>query len=184
VRRCLSAVPLLVLLFFSSVACQDKAARAELETYKAQQATEAQNKELVRSFFSAIDRNDFGKLEELCARDFSLPAPGLPEPLRFDGLVQAIKTHYAAFPDWKHRIDDMIAEGDKVAITILQGGSHKGAYEGIAPTQAAVTLRAQCVVVVANGKVKELRVVEDYLDFLRQLGQELKPKDLKAKAGR
>jgi predicted ester cyclase len=104
--------------------------------------------------------------------------------LRFDGLVQAIKTHYAAFPDWKHGIDDLVAEGDKVAVRIFMGGTHKGTFEGIAPTEAAVTMHAQGLVVVANEKVKELRVVEDYLDLYRQLGMELKPRDLKAKAGR
>jgi len=169
----------LVILFCFAVACQDKAAMAELQQFKAQAKVEEQNKEVVRNFFAAIDKNDFGKLKELSSDDFSLKAPGLPEPWHLDGIFQAIKTHYASFPDWKHTIEEIIAEGDKVAVRLNQNGTHKAAYEGILPTEKNVIVPAQCLFVVVNGKVKEFWVVENYLDFYQQLGMELKPKEIK-----
>ncbi len=169
----------LVLVFCFTIACQDKAAMAELEKYKAQAKVEQQNKEIVRNFFAAIDKNDFGKLKELSSDDFSLKAPGLAEPWGFDGIIQAIKAHYASFPDWKHAIEDMVAEGDKVAVKLVQNGTHEAPYEGILPTEKNVTMPAQCLLVVLNGKVKEFWVVEDYLGFYQQLGMELKPVEAK-----
>jgi predicted ester cyclase len=174
-KKLLLVVPL-VILFCFAVACQNKAKKAELEKFKAQAKVEEQNKEVVRNFFAAIDKNDFGKLKELSSDDFSLKAPGLPEPWHLDGIFQAIKTHYAAFPDWKHMIEDIIAEGDKVAVRLNQNGTHKAEYEGIPATDKKVIMPAQCLLVVINGKVKEFWAIENYLDFYQQLGMELKPK--------
>jgi len=177
-KKYLCVVPL-VLLFCFAIACQDKAAMAELEKYKAQAKVEEQNKELARSFFAAIDRNDFDKLKELTSDDFSLQAPGLEKPWGLDGVIQVIKAHYTSFPDWKHGIEDMVAEGDKVAVRLAQNGSHMAPYEGILPTGKKVLMPAQVLLVLANGKVKEFWAIENYLDFYQQLGMELKPKEAK-----
>jgi predicted ester cyclase len=173
-KKLIYIVPL-VLLFCFTIACQDKAAMAELEKYKAQAKVEEQNKEVVRNFFAAIDKNDFAKLKELSSDDFALYAPGLAEPWGLDGIFQAIKAHYASFPDWKHKIEEIIAEESRVAVKLVQNGTHKVAYEGILPTDKNVIEPAQCLFVVVNGKVKEFWVIEDSLGFYRQLGMELKP---------
>ena len=171
----------LVLLLCFGFGCQNKAEKAELERLKAQAAVEEQNKEVVRNFFAAIDKNDFGKLKELSSDDFSLKAPGLAEPWDLDGIFQAIKTHYASFPDWKHTIEEIIAEGDKVAVKLIQNGTHKAEYEGIPATDKEVTMPAQCLLVIVNGKIKEFWAIENYLDFYQQLGMELKPKEAEKK---
>jgi predicted ester cyclase len=168
-------------MFCFTLACRDKAAMGELEKYKVQAKVQEQNKDVVRNFFAAIDKNDFGKLKELSSDDFSLKAPGLAEPWGIDGIIQAIKAHYASFPDWKHAIEDMVAEGDKVAVKLVQNGTHKAPYEGILPTDKKVTMPAQCLLVVVNGKVKEFWAIENYLDFYQQLGMELKPIETKKK---
>jgi predicted ester cyclase len=177
-KKFISVIPLVILICLG-VACQKKAEKAELEQFKVQTKVEEQNKEIVRSFFVAIDKNDFGKLKDLSTIDFSFKAPGLAEPLSLDGVFQAIKTHYAAFPDWKHTIKDMIAEGDKVAVRLNQNGTHKVEYEGIPATDKEVVMPAQCLLVIINGKVKEFWAIENYLDFFQQLGMELKPKEAK-----
>jgi len=179
-KKYLCVVPLVLLICFT-FACQDKAAMAELEKFKAQVKLEEQNKEVVSNFFAAIDRNDFDKLKQLAADDFSLKAPGLAEPWGLDAVIQVIKTHYASFPDWKHKIEDVVAEGDKVAVRLAQDGTHKAPYEGILPTEKIVTVPALVMIVLENGRVKEFWAVENYLDFYQQLGMELKPKEAKKK---
>jgi steroid delta-isomerase-like uncharacterized protein len=179
-KKYLYIVPL-VILFCFTIACQDKAGMAELEKFRAQAAIEAQNKELVRSFWSAIDKNDFIKLKELTTDDFSIKAPGLAKPMKLEDVFLAIKAHYAAFPDWKHAIEDMVVEGDKVAVQLLQNGTHKAVFEGIPPTDKKLTLPTLCLMVIANGKIRELWALEDYLGFYQQLGLELKPKEMKKK---
>ena len=169
----------LVLLLGFAFGCQNKAEKAELEKFRAQAELELHNKQLANEFFAAIDRNDFVWLKENSSGDFSFREPGIAEPLNLDAVVQLIRTHYAAFPDWKHTIEAVIAEGDTVAIRLVQNGTHKAPYEGILPTDKNVTLPALFFIVVANGKVKEGWAIEDYLGLYQQLGMELKPKEVK-----
>ena len=173
-KKYLCAVPL-VLLFCFSFACQDKAAMAELEKARNLARIEDQNKAVVRQYFEAIDAQNYSRMKELSADDFSFQSPGLPEPLRIDVLSQVAKIHYASFPDWRHKIETLVAEGDKVAVKLIQNGTHKAEYEGIPPTGKEVTMPAQCLFVIANGTVKEFWAIEDYLDFYQQLGMELRP---------
>jgi steroid delta-isomerase-like uncharacterized protein len=179
-RKYLCAVPLVFVLCLN-FACQDKAAMAELEKYKAQAKVEEQNNELARNFIAAIDRNDFAMIKELCSADFALSAPGLTEPLNVDTLIQVIQAHYAAFPDWKHTIEGIISEGNTVVMRIVQSGTHKAPYEGIPPTEKKVTEPGLYLFIVDHGKVKGGYVIEDSLGLYLQLGMELRPKEAKKK---
>ena len=168
-------MPMALILCFT-FGCQDKEAMAELEAMKAQAEIEEQNKEIAKVIFTAIDAGDFDRLNELFADDFAVDAPGLPEPLRKDMLFQLIKTHYTAFPDWIHVIEDVIADGDKVAVKLTQNGTHKAEYEGIPATGVKAVLPAMHLITIVDGKIKELFAIEDYLGLYMQLGMELKPK--------
>jgi len=153
-KKLLYVIPLLLLLCFS-FACQDKTAMAELEKAKSLAQTEGQNKIIVRQYFEAIDAQDYSRVKELSSDDFSFRSPGLAEPLMVDALFQVAKAHYAAFPDWRHKIETLVAEGDNVAVKLIQNGTHKAEYEGIPPTGKEITMPAQCLFVIANGKVRE-----------------------------
>jgi steroid delta-isomerase-like uncharacterized protein len=177
-KKYLFIVPL-VLVFCFTIACQDKAVMAELEKYRAQAKLEEQNKELARKVIAAIDRNDFATLKELCSLDVTVSAPGLTEPMNFETLTQVIKAHYTAFPDWKHSIEDIVAEGNTVVIKLVQSGTHKAPYEGIPPTEAKVTEPGIYFDTIVDGKVKATYVLEDTLGLFQGLGMELKPKEPK-----
>ena len=171
----------LVLLLCFAFSCQNKAEKAELEKMKARKATEEQNMQLARDFFAAIDRQDFPKLKELLADDFALSDPGSPVPLNADNLFTGIKDHYTAFPDWHHVIEDVIGEGEKVAVRLIQYGTHKAEYMGIPATGNQVHMAALHIGKIVNGKIKEWLAVEDYLGLMQQLGMELKPKEAEKK---
>lgn len=172
------AMPLVLLLYFAW-ACQDDASKSDLARFRAEAEFATHNKELVRSFFAAIDKNDFPKLEELASPDYVLKAPGLSTPMRLQATFELVKRHYTSFPDWRHSIEDMIAEGDKVAVKIMQKGTHKAEYEGVAATGKEVTKASVCLLRIANGKVQELWAIEDNLGLYQQLGLELKLKSEK-----
>ncbi len=173
-KRWLVFLPLVILVAFT-IGCQDQQALAELEEMKAQAAVEEQNKEIGRQFFVAIDENDFDRLSGLLDPDFALYVPELPDALGKDALIQAISTHYASFPDWRHVIDDVVAEGDQVAIRLTQYGTHIAEYEGIPATGNEIEMAAIHLATIVEGKVKDWWLVEDYLGLYQQLGMELRP---------
>jgi len=89
------------------------------------------NKALVRRFYEEIDKGNLDAMDELVDPDYldhnPPPCPGLP-PGR-DGLKQACKIFWEATPGY-HRIEDQIAEGDKVVTLITSFGKHEGDLPG------------------------------------------------------
>jgi len=156
--------------------CQNQSEKAELDKFKATVKTQEQNKIIIRALFAAIDKQDFDKLNELLSEDFALSAAGLDKPWTKDDVFKDIKKYYTSFPDWNHQIDDMIAEGDNVAVKLTQHGTQKAQFEEIAPTGTKVTKSAMHELTIINGKIKEWWGLEDDLGLMFQLGMVLKPK--------
>lgn len=175
------AVIFLVALPFLISGCQDQAEKSELDKFKAMANVHDQNKAVVRELFGAIDNGNFDRLEQLLSDDFALDVPGLPQPWKKGQLFQAIKAHYAAFPDWTHVIETLVAEGDNIAVKLNQQGTQKAQYEGIPATGKKVTNPAMHLMTIVNGKVKQWWALEDNLGFMQQLGMELKPTKARSK---
>ena len=74
-------------------------------------------------------------------------------------------------------IEEVISDGDKVAVKLTQNGTHKAEYMGIPATGVKATLPAMHLITIVDGKIKESFAVEDYLGLYMQLGMELKPKE-------
>ena len=85
-------------------------------------------------------------------------------------LAGAFHGFTAAFPDIHVTIDEMIAEGDKVAIVFTLTATHRGAWRGIPPTGNAVRWRSADLYTLSEGRIRSLDRNADQLDWLRQLG--------------
>ena len=75
-----------------------------------------------------------------------------------------------AFPDSTFTIDDMIAEGDRVATKKTFNGTHTAALGDIPATGRRVTLQYVDIMRVRNGRIVEHWLSMDQLSFLQQLG--------------
>jgi predicted ester cyclase len=73
-------------------------------------------------------------------------------------------------PDLRVVIDDMIAEGDKVAVRYTLEGTHEGDLFGVPPTGRRVSIESFSVERVSEGKIREHWRITDTLDMLQQLG--------------
>jgi predicted ester cyclase len=171
----ISFIMFFIVIFSIMIGCQNQSQKAELDKYKATIRTQEENKTIARNFFATVDKQDFNKLNEILSDDFKLNAPGLEKPWTKDDVFKDIKKYYTSFPDWHHEIEAMIAEGDKVAVKLVQHGTQTAQYEGIAPTGVKVTKSAFHLLTINNGKIKEWWGLEDDLGMMLQLGMELKP---------
>ncbi len=75
-----------------------------------------------------------------------------------------------AYPDSHFTIDDMIAEGDRVATKKTFTGTHTGDFGGIRATGKRVTLQYVDIMRVRDGKIIEHWLCMDQLSWLQQLG--------------
>lgn len=83
-----------------------------------------------------------------------------------EGFRQFVAMLYAAFPDLHHMVEEQIAENDKVASIINVYGSHKGDFQGIAPTGRQVKFEDFMITRIQGGKVVELWAQFDALKLL------------------
>jgi len=87
-----------------------------------------------------------------------------------EGVKRFMAIIFKAFPDWHETIEDIVAEGDKVWVWARATGTHTGEYRGLSPTGKKVTGMGVNIYRIVNGKFLEGWAVEDWLDFLKQLG--------------
>ncbi|MBM3897091.1 MAG: ester cyclase [Thaumarchaeota archaeon] len=61
-------------------------------------------------------------------------APLPDQPPGIKGLKSGLKLFKKGFPDLTMKVNDLIAEGDKVAARVTYTGTHKGKFMGLKPT--------------------------------------------------
>ena len=177
-KKRLWVIPFLVLLCFV-ISCQDKAAIADSEKSKAQAALEDQNKALATRFTDAYQKGDVGALKEICAPDFI--EHGVGQTFSLDQAIEILKGNMAIFSDFTIIVEDMIAQGDKVAVRYLLKVTHTGEGLGIPASGKKAESAGIEILRFENGKIAEAWSVEDVLGLLTQLGFELKPVEEKKK---
>lgn len=77
---------------------------------------------------------------------------------------------YNASPDSHFTIDDMVAEGDKVAVRFTFTGTHTGEAGGIPPTNKKLVFWAINIYKIIDGKVVEGWERADTLGIMQQMG--------------
>ena len=87
-----------------------------------------------------------------------------------DGLIDLIKTWRTAFPDGRMEIDDLIVEGDIVAIRNTWYGTQAAEFYGIPPSGSAVAVTSVGIDRVQGGKVTEGWGELDMVGMMQQLG--------------
>ncbi len=118
-----------------------------------------QNKAYIRSYFEAISGKD------------------KPQALQDQYIAdsdQELKGHIiffeASFPHYKLVADDMIAEGDKVAVLCRFQGTHNGELLGIAPTGKEVDVPFAITYRLTGGKIAQHWMSFDRMALMEQLG--------------
>ena len=127
-----------------------------------------ENKALVRHAFELMNRKeldtffqllDTGYVAHYAIGDFSLE-----QAKQFETM------YFAAFPDAIATIEDILAEGDKVAIRVTWRGTHKGEFMGIVPTGKKINITNTAILRIAYSKLTEIWATADTLRFMQQLG--------------
>ncbi|HEY40961.1 MAG TPA: ester cyclase [Dehalococcoidia bacterium] len=127
-----------------------------------------ENKDLVCRWIEELNRQNWAAINEFIAANFIGHNPER-ETHRQD-MEESFTRFYKAFPDYLWTIDDMVAEGEKVAVRMTGVGTHKGEYAGAAPTEKQVKLADIGIFRIAGGKIVEDWAQRDILGFLQQLG--------------
>jgi steroid delta-isomerase-like uncharacterized protein len=109
-------------------------------------------------------------IDELCAPNFvdHDPLPGTG-PDR-DGIHQFVKVVHSAFPDLETTVDDILAEGDEIAVRSTFRGTHEGEFMGIPATGKKVEVANYDFVRMENDQAVEHWGTIDSAALMEQLG--------------
>jgi len=169
-------LPLALILCFM-VGCQDKAAMAELDEFKAQKEVEEQNKEVVKRYWNGKWNERRPEiLDELMTPDVVYHGTSM-EMNGVEEYKQVYNMYRSALHDTQITIEEIIAEGDKVMTRLSMSSVHKGDLGGIPPSGKTLTGTVFTVFRLDNGKIAEEWEILDELGMMHQLDMELVPKE-------
>ena len=129
-----------------------------------------ENKAVIRRLVEEVyNDNNLDVLDELVAQDV-VNHSAVPEHKHgIEGFRHVNRWVRAAFSDAHYAIDDMIAEGDMVAVRITASGTHDGEFMGSPPSGKRFSTDHVHWHRLADGKLVERWAVRDDLGTARQL---------------
>jgi steroid delta-isomerase-like uncharacterized protein len=131
----------------------------------------ADHKALAQRWFTEVmNEGNEGVLDEITSPNFvdHDPLPGTSADR--DGLHDFIKQIRSAFPDLEANIDDMLVEGDQIAIRSTVRGTHEGDFMGIPATGKKVEVANYDFVRIENDQAVEHWGTIDSAALMEQLG--------------
>jgi steroid delta-isomerase-like uncharacterized protein len=131
--------------------------------------TDADPRTVVRRFLDeVVNASRPESAQELIADDHVLHPVDGSDPVRggpvFATLIAGIRD---SFPDWHNTLEDLVAEGDRVAFRYVEGGTHRGEFDGIPATGRQVVARGIDIARIADGRIAETWVSTDIVPTLR-----------------
>jgi steroid delta-isomerase-like uncharacterized protein len=137
-------------------------------------STEA-NKALVRRFIDAvINGGQLDVTEQLLAPGFAAHITGFPE-LDATAWRETFRGFRAAFSDLRSTIEDLVAEGDRVAMRATAEATHRGELMGIPATGKRVQWVDFSIFRIADGKLAEEWMQMDMAGLMQQLAGSATP---------
>ena len=132
--------------------------------------TTEQNKALARRWVEAFEKGDKATLTSLChphVVDRSA-APGTPSDLA--SILAQADLYTTAFPNIRFTSDNVVAEGDRVAISWVASGTNTGPLMGMPPTGKSATVLGCNIMQIEAGKIVAHWVYFDRMALMMQLG--------------
>jgi len=126
------------------------------------------NKALIRRLYELWNQRQLVAYYQLYAQDFVLH--GTARDMSLGQMKQFEAQMDAAFPDAKCIIDNMVAEGDKIAFQANVRMTHTGPFMGIAATGKKFEIINTHIVRVAANMVAEWWGTTEFARVMQELG--------------
>jgi steroid delta-isomerase-like uncharacterized protein len=122
---------------------------------------------LVRRLYDDyMNTGELDRLDEVVSPDFVGPG-GQRGPAAFAGVITSLR---ASFPDLRYTVEDVVGDGDRVAVRWTWRGTYTAAFRGFAPTGKQVVNSGTAFFHIAGGKLVRAWVETDRLGFLLSIG--------------
>ena len=127
-----------------------------------------ENKRVVRRYFEELDRRRATPVD-LCAAGFAFHVAGFPS-MDLAATTRFAAIFFSGLPDLSHPLDELIAEGDKVAFRCRYEGTHTSDFMGVPASGQHISVVGVGVMRVADRKIAEFWVSPDRMSLMQQIG--------------
>jgi steroid delta-isomerase-like uncharacterized protein len=122
-----------------------------------------------RFYQEVVNNGNLALLDELCSTDYVDHDDDVATPGR-EGLKQHLAMIRRGFPDTRVTVEDLVADGDKVAARTTHRGTHTEDFMGMPPTGKQVTMSGMDITRLVDGKIVEHWGLVDAMAMMQQLG--------------
>ena len=132
---------------------------------------------LSRHFHEVLNEGALEVIDEIYTGTYVLDAPiqtegsvqSHGETHGREGLKRRVVLFRTGFPDIKFHVDDIIGEGDRVAVQYTFRGTHTGKFGELEATGCAISVTGMLIARVVDGKIGSAVSVFDSGDMIKQL---------------
>jgi steroid delta-isomerase-like uncharacterized protein len=130
------------------------------------------NKGAVLAFVKAVNAKDWQTIAALVAPGFVRHscAAGEPGVKSRDDLLAFLAGEYETFPDAHETVEDLVADGNKVAVRHCFTGTQQGPLGPYPPTGRVMSAEYIAIYRLEGGRIVEAWAEWDNLHGLKQLG--------------
>ncbi len=134
-----------------------------------------ENKAIARRFVEILQKffrtGDADLMDTVLADNVVQHISGMPpEAQSLEGFKQLLPALRQGFPDALFEVEDLVAQGDKVAFRLVWNATHQGELFGIPPTGTRATVTEMHLLRIADSKIEERWGEWDALGMMQQLG--------------
>ena len=128
-----------------------------------------ENKAIIRRAFEAWNAGDLDLFDELWAADYVHHDPAEPKVRSLEDYKRYVSYVHKSYPGMGFTLEDMLAEGDKVAARYTWHATDTVGRPDRPPTGRQVTMTGISIYRLAGGRIAEMWTNWDALGYQQQL---------------
>lgn len=167
----------LLLFFLPLFACAEEPIISHIVTPRGESNPLTDNKKTVQEFYDAFTKNDKHALDALLATGYGVQDSTVvfdSAYSKYDAFSKNInvrmKSLHEALPDFKVKILEMLAEGNKVMARVAISGVQRGPFLGVEPTNKPIHIKVFALFTLEGGKITHINEVWNELGVMKQIG--------------
>lgn len=133
-------------------------------------ATGERRQRLLTTWAAAWDRGDVDALDSLLSPRYRRHTRSAAEGRTRADLKAMILNSRVAFPDLTTMVEEIVEDGDRLAVRWRSSGTHMGYYLGVPPTKKPVTVTGATFALFDGDVIVEEWVTWDPRELLSSLG--------------
>lgn len=128
-----------------------------------------QNIEVQKKMGESVSTGNLEALREVFTADTVDHDPAPTQGPGAQGYIEMFTQMRIAFPDLMLHVNHLVTDEDNVCFAYTMTGTHRGEFQGIAPTGKTIKARGMQISLFRDGKIAERWGSSDELGILKQL---------------